>query len=212
MGSCLSCSAGSVDAVEPPAMILELFRLVKMYFTEEGFQKGANFKPESTDVIISTASKCGTTWMQQICHGLRSGGDMSFEEICLVVPCLEMAHDYGYTDLQAQQPFEPRMYKTHMWYPACPKGAGKYIIVARSARVEGSWRCVDVRCPSDAALSFYHFLENWKYTADELTPDEFIEWFYLKMGAPRSDTEMAGQFHHIGKLYVSPNDSDKSLL
>ena len=104
---------------------------MEAFLTAESHLKGVRFKPLPTDVIISTAPKSGTTWVQQICHGLRSGGDMSFEEICLVVPCLEMAGDYNYEDLQAAQPFEPRVYKTHLWYHDCPKGAAKYIVIAR---------------------------------------------------------------------------------
>lgn len=114
-----------------PSNFEELGRIMKGYLTTESHLNGVRFKPSPTDVIISTAAKSGTTWVQQICHGLRSGGDMSFEEISLVVPCLEMAGDYDYWDLQAAQPFEPRVYKTHLWYHACPKGAAKYIVIAR---------------------------------------------------------------------------------
>jgi len=196
MGSCFSCGFRSVEHVGPPPVILDFFRHVKQFFTEEGHLKGVQFQPDPTDVIICTPSKCGTTWVQQICHGLRSGGDMSFDEICLVIPCLEMAHDYGYKDLQAPQPFTPRMYKSHLWYPACPKGAAKYIVIFRQ--------------PSDAALSFYHFLLNWKFTAEEMSPDVFIEWFFLKMGAPKCDSDMAGQFHHMASWY--PHRLDKNVL
>jgi len=56
---------------------------------------------------------------------------MDFDEICLVFPCLEMAYDYDYKDLYAPQPYQPQMFKTHFWYHYTPKGAGKYITVAR---------------------------------------------------------------------------------
>lgn len=120
-----------MDPRAPSENIVELKRIMSLYFSDEAREQGLQFNPLPTDVIISTASKSGTTWMQQICHGLRSGGDMSFEEICCVIPCLEMAGLSGYTDLQKPQPYEPRMYKTHLWYNSCPKGAGKYIIVVR---------------------------------------------------------------------------------
>jgi len=35
-----------------------------------------------------TPPKCGTTWMQQIVHGLRTRGSMDFNEITRVVPFL----------------------------------------------------------------------------------------------------------------------------
>ncbi len=42
-----------------------------------------------------TSPKCGTTWVQQIVHQLRSRGSMDFEEISIPVPWIEMAHDLG---------------------------------------------------------------------------------------------------------------------
>lgn len=56
---------------------------------------------------------------------------MDFEEISCVIPFLELAYDSGYVDLDKDQGFVPRMYKTHAWYPFCPKNAGKYIYVIR---------------------------------------------------------------------------------
>ena len=46
----------------------------------------AFFQPRPTDVIITTAPKAGTTWMQQILHQMRTGGDTSFGTIFEVVP------------------------------------------------------------------------------------------------------------------------------
>lgn len=56
---------------------------------------------------------------------------MNFEEISSVVPFIELAHDYAYTDLNKPQGFLPRAFKTHAWYPDCPKEAGKYIFTIR---------------------------------------------------------------------------------
>ena len=49
----------------------------------------ANFQARESDVLITTAPKAGTTWMQQILHQLRTGGDESFSSIDDVVPWLE---------------------------------------------------------------------------------------------------------------------------
>jgi hypothetical protein len=51
------------------------------------------FRPEPTDIMITTTPKAGTTWMQQITHQLRTNGDKDFDEISAVVPWLELAHD-----------------------------------------------------------------------------------------------------------------------
>ena len=72
-----------------------------------GRNYGINFKPRSDDVFVATAPKCGTTWMQQILHQLRSGGDMSFEVICDVIPYIESAYDVE-IDLEAEHEFQPR--------------------------------------------------------------------------------------------------------
>ena len=75
--------------------------------TEEGLIHGLSFKPRPDDVFVVTPPKCGTTWMQQIVHQLRSDGDMSFDEICDVVPHLEHAYDTG-IDIEGEQNFQPR--------------------------------------------------------------------------------------------------------
>ena len=71
----------------------------------EIWMKGINFRPRGDDVMIVTASKCGTTWMQQVVHQLRSGGDMSYRNISDVVPFIEMAHEI---DLDAEHEYQPR--------------------------------------------------------------------------------------------------------
>ncbi|MEL6992952.1 MAG: sulfotransferase domain-containing protein, partial [Pseudomonadota bacterium] len=54
------------------------------FMSDESLAIGLAYRPEPTDIFISPYSKCGTTWMQQIVHGLRSGGSMDFEEITQV--------------------------------------------------------------------------------------------------------------------------------
>ena len=46
-----------------------------------------NFVPRSGDVFTVTYPKCGTTWMTHMLHGLRSGGDLNFDEIQEVCLC-----------------------------------------------------------------------------------------------------------------------------
>ncbi len=75
--------------------------------TEEGRSRGLNFKPRPNDVFVVTSPKCGTTWMQQILHQLRSGGDMSFDDIDDVIPVIEMAYDTE-IDLEAEHKYQPR--------------------------------------------------------------------------------------------------------
>ena len=48
-------------------------------WTGEGWLRGQNFQPRSTDVFVAGTAKSGTTWLRQIVHQLRTGGDMEFE-------------------------------------------------------------------------------------------------------------------------------------
>ncbi|GMH41151.1 hypothetical protein BSKO_09061 [Bryopsis sp. KO-2023] len=161
--------------------------------TDESRLKGLErFKPQPTDIFVVSPPKCGTTWMQQIVHGLRSGGSMDFDCIENVIPYLEMAHDYGYTDLDKDQGYFPRVYKTHSWYPHCPKGAGKYIFV--------------VRDPVPAGISFYHFFNGWIFDKDAVSVKEFLETLYLSRGPAESIMENASIWDVIVSWYPHRNN------
>jgi hypothetical protein len=104
-----------------------------------------SYRPRPTDVVITPFGKCGTTWLQQTFHTLRTGGDMDFDDISRVVPWIEMAKLVG-VDLDTPQRAEPRGFKSHLAYDAIPKGA-KYV--------------VSLRDPKDALVSMYRFMEGW---------------------------------------------------
>ncbi|EDQ92076.1 uncharacterized protein MONBRDRAFT_22879 [Monosiga brevicollis MX1] len=153
--------------------------------TEEGRTKGLEFKPQPTDCFVVTTPKAGTTWMQQICHQLRTGGSMDFDEISEVVPWIELAHDLDHP-LDAPQVAAPRVYKTHCWYDHCPKG-GKYIVV--------------VRHPEDVALSFFNFFQGWYFEPGEIDITTFLREFWLKRGEPASRMQNASYHHHLTSWY-----------
>lgn len=128
------------------------------FVSRESVARGLAFVPRRSDVIISPYAKSGTTWLQQIVHGLRTAGDMDFDDISRVVPWIETAHDLG-LDLDAEQKAEPRAYKSHLPYAAIPKGC-RYI--------------VSLRDPRDAAVSFYRFMEGWFFEPGALSIDDFV--------------------------------------
>jgi len=146
-----------------PTTIQEMRERMKNFATPEGWQRGLDYKPDPTDVFIVTPPKCGTTWMQQIVHGLRTRGSMDFDEICRVVPWINMAHDVG-IDVYAPQVARPRAFKTHSTLDEAPKG-GKYIIV--------------VRDPSDALLSDYHFFEGMFFEKGSITLEAFARESFI---------------------------------
>lgn len=145
-----------------PRSLDEMKAAMAGFETEEGVNKGLAYRPDPSDIFISPYSKCGTTWMQQIVHGLRSGGDMDFAEITEVVPWIELAHDIG-IDIMAPQVAAPRAFKSHLGWDEIPKG-GRYIVVLRD--------------PVDAMLSFYRFFEGWFFEPGSIALDEFSD-FYL---------------------------------
>ena len=116
-----------------------------------------SYRPRSTDVVIAPFAKCGTTWLQQIFHSLRTGGDMAFDDISRVVPWIETARFVG-LDLEAPQRAEPRGFKSHLSYALVPKPA-RYIVA--------------VRDPKDALVSTFRFMEGWFIEPGAVTMAEF---------------------------------------
>ncbi len=143
-----------------PTSITEMQARTAAFGTEAGRAKGLAYRPDSTDIFISPYAKCGTTWMQQIVHGLRTGGDMDFDEITQVVPWIELAHDLK-LDIHAPQKVRPHAFKSHLSWHEIPKG-GRYIIVLRD--------------PVDAFLSFFRFLEGWHFEAGSVTLAQFADY------------------------------------
>jgi len=153
-------------AGERPRGLAEMMALSRLFATDEGHARGLALRVRPNDIFISPYAKCGTTWMQQIVHGLRTGGSMDFDEITEVVPWLEMAHDMG-TDPEAPQVGSPRAFKSHLGWESIPKG-GRYIVVLRD--------------PIDAMLSLHRYFEGWWFEAGTITPERFARYYLLRSG------------------------------
>jgi len=183
--------------------IRRLKRRLSKFETEEGRLSGLSYVSQSRDeVFITSSPKSGTTWLQQICHQLRSGpkGDMTFSEISEVVPWLELAHDQGQVLTDAQYGHDdnlPRLFKTHAWEPHCPKG-GKRIVIVRN--------------PYDVSLSFFHFFENWFFDGGEVSVSEFVREFWLARGVPASRMNNASYFHHLLSWWRVREEEDVLFL
>lgn len=141
------------------------YAAIEGFVTDEGFERGLAYTPSPTDIFVAPYAKCGTTWMQQIVHGLRSGGSMDFEEITEVTPWLELAHDMG-MNVNADQVAVPRVFKSHLRWDQIPKG-GRYIVVLRD--------------PVDAMVSLKRFVEGWYFDEGAVTLEEFAQ-YYLERG------------------------------
>ena len=114
--------------------------------------------PSPDDVIISPYAKCGTTWLQQMFHTLRTQGDLEFDDISRMVPWIETAMMLD-IDLGASQKAEPRGFKSHLAYDVVPKG-GRYV--------------VSFRDPRDAILSHLRFIEGWWLEPGAVTVTEYV--------------------------------------
>ena len=119
----------------------------------------AHFQALESDVLITTAPKAGTTWMQQILYQMRSGGNTDFDNIDSVVPWLERPR----RDKSWRQVLDdydtlprPRLFKTHCTAEQTP-GIGTARII------------LTVRDPRDCCVSFYHHLINMTDSARDMT-------------------------------------------
>lgn len=119
----------------------------------------ASYRARPTDVILSPFRKCGTTWLQQAFHTLRTGGDMDFDDISRVVPWIETASLLG-VDLESPQRAHPRGFKSHLPWTRVPRGA-RYV--------------VSLRDPRDAFVSLYRFLEGWFFEPGAISYAQFLD-------------------------------------
>ncbi|MCB1803977.1 MAG: sulfotransferase domain-containing protein [Candidatus Competibacteraceae bacterium] len=158
--------------------------------TEEGLTHGLAFQPKSTDIIISPYAKSGTTWIQQIVHGLRTRGSMDFEEIIQVIPWIEMAFDVG-IELESTQVAEPRAFKSHLTWDKVPKGA-RYIYA--------------VRDPKNVLVSLYRFFEGWVFESGSITISDFAEERFCQ------GTLSGSYWDHVGSWWEQRENPNVLIL
>jgi aryl sulfotransferase len=139
---------------------------MRTLFTPAALRRATVFKARPTDVFIVPYRKCGTTWIQQIVHSLRTGGDLDFDDISRVVPWLETAVDLG-IDLDAPQRAEPRAFKSHLPWRLVPKG-GRYVVAFRD--------------PKDTLVSAYRFFEGWFFEPGSVGIDELARGWFMQRG------------------------------
>jgi len=185
LGSQLMANAGTL-----PCDIADMRSRAQVMFSPESYAAGHAYKVDSTDVIIATYPKCGTTLMQQIVHGLRTGGDMDFGEITEVVPWLETSLDMG-VDVYAPQKARPHAFKSHQSWENVPKGA-KYIYIMRD--------------PKDVVVSFFHFFEGWMFETGTISFDAFVRDFLL------DGTRSGAYAAHYCSWWHKRNDVDTLML
>ena len=173
-----------------PTSLTEMQECMSHLRSAQSLQRAQAFRLLPTDVVISPFAKCGTTWVQQIVHGLRTRGSMDFDEITEVTPWIELAYDMG-IDLDVPQKSRPRAFKSHLPWDEVPKG-GRYVCVVRDA--------------CDALVSMYRFFEGWLFEPGSIGIDAFARDEYMARTAPRS------YWHHLGSWWSQRSRPDVLLL
>ena len=173
-----------------PTTVAGVRAALQNFSTVEGERVAKAFKPRPDDVFIATYPKCGTTWVQQIVHSLRTNGDLDFGEITEVVPWLELCHDL-HQDPNAEQRGSPRAFKSHYHGGDVPDGA-RYINVTRD--------------PFDVLASFYHFFSGWFFAPGSIDINEFAEAFFL------SGTNSGRYWDHVVEWWKRRDDPSCLLL
>ena len=171
--------------------IEELEAILSTFSNKSNVERGLAFQPRPTDIIISPFAKSGTTWLQHIAHGLRTRGNMDFDEITVVTPWIEMAYDLGW-DLEAPQVAEPRVYKSHTTWHDVPKG-GRYIC--------------SFRHPHDAFVSFYRFFEGWMFEPGTMSLDTLLAWRWS-----RDNADSRGYWYHLRSWWEQRHNPAVLLL
>jgi len=179
-----------MTAVQLPRSLDEMAQATSLVFTPEAWEAGLAFEPRPDDVIISPWGKSGTTWLQQIVHGLRSGGDMAFDDISRVIPWIEVAQAVG-QDLVAEQAEQPRAFKSHLSYTDVPKGA-RYI--------------VSLRDPRSVLVSNYRFMEGWFFEPGAFSINDYA----LERWLGRSDGH--DYWSHMESWWARRGTGDLLLL
>lgn len=151
-------------ARRPRPASLEAFRALLAEAPDEPPAAPPGFRVHPDDVLIASYPKCGTTWLQQIIHGLRTKGSMDFEEISLVVPWIETAPMLG-IDLTAAQVATPRAFKTHLTPDRLPPGGRRLFIV---------------RDPRDALVSAYRFMRGVMFEPEAVDLAAFADAHFLR--------------------------------
>ena len=183
-------SAGSPKVPRRARSIAEFEERMAHFVSSDGLAYARAFRPRADDVIVATYPKAGTTWMQQIVHGLRSGGDMDFEEISAVVPWIELAHDMG-IDLEAPQKAAPRAFKTH-WNGTQMPAEGRYIVV--------------IRDPRDTMVSFHRFMEGWFLEPGAVSADDFAAYLIAR------DHPGGSYWSHLRSWWARRRDGNVLML
>ncbi|KAM6430614.1 sulfotransferase 2B1-like [Liasis olivaceus] len=138
-------------------------RLPGHLHTQDSLRFASNFQFHSSDVLLVTYPKSGTTWMQEILTLIYSNGNLKPVK---TVPNWARAPwlEHIFFQERLQYLASPRLLTTHLPQPvlatALKKAKPKVIYVIRN--------------PKDVAVSYYHFQRMANFFPDPNTFEDFI--------------------------------------
>ena len=174
-----------------PRSIHEMVAVLDQVIDDAAIERSLAFSPAPDDIIVAPYAKCGTTWLLQIMHGLRSGASMDFASIGDVAPWIELAETFA-IDLHAPQPARPRLFKSHVPFDAVPQGC-RYVCAFRE--------------PGAALLSFYRFYEGWLFEPGSIPLEPFASWRW-----PTEQLHRKGYWHHLASWWAQRHNPNVLLL
>ena len=166
------------------------------------------------DIIVSVPAKSGTTWMMNIVHQLRTGGEPGFKDIYIEVPWLEFVEGPEDNRERRLERFRSmtrsrrRAFKTHSAPPPIP-----YIEPGSGAPDVRS--VVVVHNPEEALVSLKPFIEghsqaffdHWKVPKDSMTRPAFAD-FYREVLANMPIAEMF--FGSVASWVAAPEQAQRA--
>ena len=153
-----------------------------------------SWRPQKTDVIVATYTKCGTTLMQMLIEMLRTRGNTDFEEITAVQPWLDFCLDVD-VDPSAAQRALPRVFKSHQPIRSLDPDCRVASVVRSPAAVLKSYHAFYTKKKLVSAP-----IEEWATTwADTGTWDGHIIWeYYAQLWERRAELRRSGADHVDG--------------
>jgi hypothetical protein len=178
------------------------FKVVEQYASERS-DRWDGFKHRRDDIVVSTRSKCGTTWMQMICLLLVHGTPLP-APLAELSPWLDWeVEPVGVVRARLDAQRHRRVIKTHTPLDGLPLDPDvRYIVVGRH--------------PLDVAVSLFHHVSNIDQERSrqlrresrprpplELSLSEWMEAWIEDRRPPRDELDtLNGNVHHVADAWT----------
>lgn len=166
----LTLIARQKKSIEPPSFTYQQLNFPTASCNQQTLQHALHYQPQACDIVIATAMKSGTTWLQQIVFELlhQGNGDLSdqgYRHLYAASPWLETGNlaSVALNSAPRLGSSQKRLIKTHLPASLCPWSASaRYLYL--------------VRDPVDCWLSCRDFLQmlSGPFCPDD---DNLLDWF-----------------------------------